>query len=504
MQPHQPIPLYDSVQQVTAAFFDNYSTQQNYSARHNADTQGERLDMTNWATGAIYRSPTLASIDFSQVSLFRPNFDKYSVVPLCHPHHPDLTTYRSARWVRSFAEIKAGTFFTRPTYQPPVAQHLEYRCPIWGKLQSSNAHVRDELDVIRGHPAHIHSRYMLIGGDGLAITRINHEIARNFQKYLFSDDFPAVIPIQGEHPHGTAHVAHMGWRPYSPLLVPLARAIGHTELKADFTVSDFNDYDHGLCILTEGVAQYFIELEKSGGPSLALDGAFMRACAQNIDLEWLSHFLFDFGFMYWDLRQSVRGNKSATIDMIWRESVAFMHTPHSNKTQYAPMAIMRIFWSEALSPELATVYHHHRTISLLGLPGHNVGWDMPIEKENLACAGLPRPTKARVEKFIQELNFLGPVSRGLERLFRGHRQTRKNNMKKIATDVQAVVDHLKETLGATWAQASIPRAKRHSKLVKPPLSQPPWVERDTMVAANGGRDFEQWIKSHLDDKVTWM
>jgi hypothetical protein len=96
------------------------------------------------------------------------------------------------------------------------------------------------------------------------------------------------------------------------------------------------------------------------------------------------------------------------------------------------------------------------------------------------------------------------VSRGLERLFRGHRQTRKNNMKKIATDVQAVVDHLKETLGATWAQASIPRAKRHSKLVKPPLSQPPWVERDTMVAANGGRDFEQWIKSHLDDKVTWM
>ena len=30
----------------------------------------------------------------------------------------------------------------------------------------------------------------------------------------------------------------------------------------------------------------------------------------NIDLEWLTHFLYDFGFMYWDLRQAVRGNVS--------------------------------------------------------------------------------------------------------------------------------------------------------------------------------------------------
>ena len=73
----------------------------------------------------------------------------------------------------------------------------------------------------------------------------------------------------------------------------------------------------------------------------------------------------------------VRSNDSATIDLIWREAVSFMHTDESHKTQYAPMAIMRIFLSEALSPELAAVYHRHRTISLIGLPGCNVGWDMP-------------------------------------------------------------------------------------------------------------------------------
>jgi hypothetical protein len=44
---------YEVVDWVTAAVFDNNTTQCNYSASHNADTQGERLDMTNWATVSL-------------------------------------------------------------------------------------------------------------------------------------------------------------------------------------------------------------------------------------------------------------------------------------------------------------------------------------------------------------------------------------------------------------------------------------------------------------------
>eukprot|EP00965_Chrysotila_dentata_P163800 5407735-Pleurochrysis_carterae.AAC.1 len=43
-------PKYDVVDWLSAAVFDNYTEQVNYSAAHNADTQGERMDMTNWAT----------------------------------------------------------------------------------------------------------------------------------------------------------------------------------------------------------------------------------------------------------------------------------------------------------------------------------------------------------------------------------------------------------------------------------------------------------------------
>ena len=319
-----PGPPYKAVQLVTAAMFDNYTAHVNYSAQHTADSQGERLDMTNWASAAIPLC-TLPNpnMDFSQVSTFRPNFDKYSVVALCHPQHPTLTQYKTTRWQHSFAAIKAGTYFNRPSYQPPVAQHLMYREPIWDRLQSSYDDVEAELNIMRTHPSHVHSRFMFVGGDGLAINRINWTIAKNFPKYLYTS--PAIIPIQGEHPHGTCHILHMGWRPYSPLLLPIMTAIGHSELKADFSVSDFNDYDFGICILIEGIAQYFIELEASGGPPLALLVPFMAACAVNIDLEWLSMFLQDFGFMYWDMRQSVRSNDSATIDLIWREAVRLLH-----------------------------------------------------------------------------------------------------------------------------------------------------------------------------------
>eukprot|EP00966_Prymnesium_polylepis_P154983 3579146-Prymnesium_polylepis.2 len=53
-----------------------------------------------------------------------------------------------------------------------------------------------------------------------------------------------------------------------------------------------------------------------------------------------------------------------------------MHTSVSNKTQNAPMVILRVFWSGALVEPLARIYHRNRTLSLLGLPGHNSGWDM--------------------------------------------------------------------------------------------------------------------------------
>ena len=132
------------------------------------------------------------------------------------------------------------------------------------------------------------------------------------------------------------------------MLLTILHAIHHSECKMDFTVSAFNDYDFATAILIEGIAKYFMKLSDSGGmPPLADSAMVLGACAGNIDLEWLAHYLHDYGFLYWEMRQAVRSNNSALIDLTWRECTSFMHSDLSHKTQYAPMAILRVFWAEA-------------------------------------------------------------------------------------------------------------------------------------------------------------
>lgn len=271
-------------------------------------------------------------------------------------------------------------------------------------------------------------------------------------------------------------------------------------------MEDYNDYDHGMAILIEGVTKYFLLLDSRGGSPcpLWMSSVFLDRVNVNNDLRWLAHFLHDFGFLYWELRQSVRSNDSEQIDMIWRECVPFLHTKLAHKVHYAHMAVMRIYWAEAMNPTLARVYHQHRSISLLGLKGSNCGWDMPIEKLNLMLRNVQRPSKERYEKYVEELNFLGPVARGQERLLRENQNVKPGEMKSIQVDVQLVVDFLVEKLGGTWQEALVPREPIDSKLVNPPKSNRPWEEVEELIAHDGGRTFHDWVKGHLDSKVSWM
>ena len=124
---------------------------------------------------------------------------------------------------------------------------------MWDKLQSSNADVEHEIDVMRRHPAHLQSVLMLCGGDGLSEMRMEHAIARDPRKYLFS--FPMLLPIRGEHPHGTTHTLHGGWRLWRTFTKHLCLACGQDLfVNDDFTVSEYKQYDFCLCILMGGVA----------------------------------------------------------------------------------------------------------------------------------------------------------------------------------------------------------------------------------------------------------
>ena len=501
---YYPGPGYECIDWASATVFDNYTAQFNYDARHTSDTQGERLDMTNWATIFLPRA-TLPHVDLGNLPgatplqrTFKPNFDKFSVAELCTPLHADIVSYRRARWTESFAAIRAGSYFDRPNYHPPVAHCCYWQRPMRDVMQSKNEDVEYEINYMRDDDMHKYCKYIFTGGDGLAINRVNHMLARQWGKYL--GEYPIVIPVQGEHPHGTAHVLHMGWRPYYPLLGGLLKAAGHTECKKEWTVAAFNDYDHAICILIEGVAKYLILLDAGGGgPDLDDMDAVLGFCQHNTDLAWLSYFLADFGYLYWYFRQSIRSNDSETIDLTWRECISFMHTSESNKTQYAPMAILRVYWSQALAPPLAAVYHKNRTLSMLGLEGSNIGWDMWQEKGNYAIStNVVRPSHERIAKFMHELNFTGHCSRMLEKHMLSQRKRSPAKMVKIAQDVQLVVDHLVAKLGNTWAAA---RAAPQNQLISPARAPKPWKSIEKSLSDG---KFDEWVRGHIADKVRWM
>ena len=494
---------YEQLDWMSAAVFDNYTAQFNYDARHTADTQGTRIDMTNWTTIYLPKS-TLPHINLGALSgtpleqTFKHGFNLDSIGDLCMPDHPDIVLYRRDRWSESFASIRAGTFFDRPDYTPPHAHECYYQPPIPGKLQSSNEHVEDEVNLILGDDMHKHSKWVILGGDGLSINRVNHMLCRMWGKYLAQ--FPVVIPMQGEHPHATAHILHGGWRPYWPLLQTILHAIDHAECKADWTVASYNDYDHAICILIEGVAQYFLHLDEGGGgPDIADMDPFLAACTINNDLQWLSRFLVDFGFLYWYFRQAIRSNDSASIDLTWRESISFMHTSISNKTQYAPMAVMRVFWAEALSPPIAEVYHKNRTLSILGLGGSNVGYDMWQEKGNLYISqNVIRPSQERISKFLHELNFTGAVSRNTEKSLLAERKREGSKMVKIKEDVQGVVDFLCARVGSTWREVLVAVEWDDTELINPPRSNRPWE-----AVQRGEAELKKWVNDHVRSKVKW-
>eukprot|EP00965_Chrysotila_dentata_P003369 109982-Pleurochrysis_carterae.AAC.1 len=73
--------------------------------------------------------------------------------------------------------------------------------------------------------------------------------------------------------------------------------------------------------------------------------------------------------------------------------------------------------------------------------------------------------------------------------------------KKINDDVDAVVEYLKQKLGATWSVASQPRAHQRSLIVNPARSARPWM---SVAKVGRDKDLEAWIRGHLDFKITWM
>ena len=392
---------------------------------------------------------------------------------------------RFARYLRYTDEI-----FTRPSTVPTWKAYMRYHPPMFGLLQSKYDHVEEEIKRLR--EIHATDQILFVGGDGLTIMRVNWLIHRDPTAYL--DETPMLVPIQGESPHGVFHVLHAGWRLYLRFLRACALHLSNQDPKAginqqvrdDPTVSDLNRSLHFLNRVARAGAEYLVYISRTGGPAIDDVEYWLNSCTRNIDLAWLVHFLYDYAFMVLDFKNAVRANKSKHIDLIWREFLSLGRANTANKTQYCPMAIMRIFWSYTMHPHLKELYENMRSIPMSLNAGSRVGWDMPCEWLNLAITKGVKThvSEDHITKFIAGFALSDRNNQLLRDQFLDKRSAKLYKMKSIEEDSVKLKTFFMQKIGSDWNTASRRNSESRLGITRGKL---PWEEVSD-AARRGGKD----------------
>ena len=521
----RPACEYESLKGVGGAMFDNYTRKVLYTSDRTVEGGGYLLNMTNYASMTIPKMLAGPNFDASELCVFPATHTPLLTLayPFCDARllhccytgkkplrsismaafsaqflitNPQIVANKRGRFTTFLRACAAGNLFVRPNVQPRYVAHMTYHSPpMWGVLQSSYEDVEAELNQMRSK--HLDKKILFVGGDGLSILRINHLLYKYPDLYL--DSAPMIIPIQGEAPHGVYHVMHGGWRLYRRFIRAAADAtLGvHANAVVDEpTVKVFNLQMYALRWMTRACSEYLLMLARTAG-AVDIDQvpAFIQQCERNVDLAWVVHFLHDFAYLVLDFKQSVRKNDSRHLDVLWREFFATGYTGTANKTNYVPMSIMRIFWADALVPELAHLYHELRAIPMSQRTF--VGWDTPIEWLNGAITdGVKRlVSEARIENFVLNYSFLNSNYAHLLDVIevaRGQHQTMR--------DMDANVDRMKHWLishiGHNWATATTPNQNSQLGIPRGVL---PWVETQQAMTRVGNDAVPTYVARCVRD-----
>jgi len=348
-------------------------------------------------------------------------------------------------------------------------------------------------------------KLLFLAGDGLTLMRMNHLLASEPDVWL--DQTPVIVPIQGEHPHGFGHGLHAQYRMYKRFLMKLAAEIDNPQILEDWGISDLNVHRFFILnVVTPACAEYVIELCRDPlAPDYDDPDPLLTAASANIDFAWLLNCLHNCCFWALDFLQSVRGNDSHGLDVLWREFFSTAHSGTANKTQYVGMAILRVFWGQALSSDLSALYHKIRTIPTGTHDGCGVGWDMPCEDLNGAIRSHvdTRVSEKQITNFVADWALVEAVQAQMRRLLFGNRAERHWRGRDASVDVETLKTFFRDKIGATWTQATRANTTPHV-LQGPDRGVSPWREvRDVM--ARTGRDApHEYIQRYVAEMTPFF
>ena len=301
---------------------------------------------------------------------------------------------------------------------------------------------------------------------------------------------------------------HCEWRLHRQFIMWCADVVGNKQVIEDPNVSVFNVHRFFyLNVLTRACAQYINFVAKlPGAEDLGEPRAFMAKAEANRDFAWVCHFAFDAGFFVLDFLQSVRANDSKKLDILWREFFPSAHSGTANKTQYVPMAIMRVFWGQAMTADLDALYHKLRTIPMSDQYGSGVGWDMAIEMLNAAIKAHVNHfvSEAQIKHFVANWAMLECVQEHIRTLAYGPgaAYARAHHVD-AGPDVATLVDKFKSVIGTTWAQVTRPNTVSHVTS-GPRRGGLPWRETAEVMRRAGHDAPDAYIRRYVSQLTPYF
>ena len=303
---------------------------------------------------------------------------------------------------------------------------------------------------------------------------------------------------------------HCQWRLYRPFIMKCADILDNPQIKEDPSVSDFNVHRFFLLnILTPAAMEFIEEISRTAGADDLDDPGPILAKAQaNVNFDWLVHFLHDCAFWTLDFLQSVRGNESATLDILWREFFPSAHTDTAHKTQYVGMAILRVFWGMALVPDLDALYHAIRTAPSGEHLGCGVGWDWAIEMLNGAIKAHvgSHVSEAQISNFVASWATLETVQKHMRELLEQNQAEKHWRGRDVKSDIKKLKKFFRDCIGSTWAEAI--DANTSARIVRPAAAgrsvKKPWKQVEEVMARRGERAPHAYVARYVRDMTSFF
>ena len=215
------------------------------------------------------------------------------------------------------------------------------------------------------------------------------------------------------------------------------------------------------------------------------------------------YYLFFAGLPLLALRNAIRSNSHATIDLMWLYMLNLFRA--SNKNLYSKMCVHVTHTHQRLKPELKSIWDNKRTASLRGHLGRNVAWDFTLERMNLEVQ-TQMGNNIKPERINEAIRVLNGIrhTKGCTLDAFGLGDNELSEANGIAkTDVLALVEHIESALGFDGNDDA-------SKLFRKTSSQPfrtsngtPWdmvsdAERDESTQAFVERNLRDCVGSNMN------